>query len=127
VGGNPSVGKVADPVVIPLPEPSIVSGGDFKRVVRKKRFTPSPVNTAAVTSTTKKPRVTMIGVKNSSSLSGVQKSVCMKSLSVSRFFPDVTATVVEKSLQEQLQLASLVCTRLKTKHNSYNSFHLCPW
>jgi hypothetical protein len=82
------------------------------------------VNTAAVVGTTKKPRVPMIGVSNSSSLSVVQKRVRMKSLFVSRFSPEVTATDVEKSLQEQLQLTSLVCTRLKTKHDSYASFHV---
>jgi hypothetical protein len=47
-----------------------------------------------------------------------------KSLFVSRFSPDVTAADVESSLQDQLQLTSLVCTRLKTKHNSYASFHI---
>jgi hypothetical protein len=36
----------------------------------------------------------------------------------------VNASEVEKSLKDQLQLASLTCTRLKTKHNSYASFHV---
>jgi hypothetical protein len=43
---------------------------------------------------------------------------------VSRFSPDVTASDVEKSLKDRLQLAPLACTRLKTKHNSYASFHV---
>jgi hypothetical protein len=66
----------------------------------------------------------MIGVRSSSSLSVVQKRVRRKSLFVSRFSPDVTASDVEKSLKDQLQLASLACTGLKTKHNSYASFHV---
>jgi hypothetical protein len=37
---------------------------------------------------------------------------------------DVTASDVEKALKDQLQLASIACTRLKTKHNSYISFHV---
>jgi hypothetical protein len=48
----------------------------------------------------------------------------MKSLYVSRFSPDVTAFDVEKSLNDQLQLASLACTRLKNKHNLYASLHV---
>jgi hypothetical protein len=66
----------------------------------------------------------MIGVSSSSSLSALQKRVRRKSLFVSRFSPEVTASYVENSLKEQLQLASLTCTRLKTKHNSYASFHV---
>jgi hypothetical protein len=66
----------------------------------------------------------MIGVRSSSSLPVVEKKVRMKSLFVSRFSPDVTATDAEKSLKDQLQLASLVCTRLRTKYNSYSSFHI---
>jgi hypothetical protein len=61
----------------------------------------------------------MIGVWSSSSLPVVEKKVRMKYLFVSRFSPDVTATNVEKSLKDQLQLASLACTRLRTKYNSY--------
>jgi hypothetical protein len=47
-----------------------------------------------------------------------------KSLFVSRFSPDVTAFDVENLLNAQLQLASLSCTRLKSKHDSYSSFHV---
>jgi hypothetical protein len=82
------------------------------------------VGTAAVANTTKKPRIAMIGVRSSSSLSVVQKRVSRKSLFVSRFSPDVTASVVQKSLKDKLQLASLACTRLKSKHFSYASFHV---
>jgi hypothetical protein len=129
VGGNPEDAVVTALARNSLPEPSIVSGdnpseGDFVTVVRKNRVTPSPVSTAAVANTTKIPRIAMIGVRSSSSLSVVQKRVRRKSLFVSRFSPDVTASDIEKSLKDQLQLASLACTRLKTKHNSYTSFHV---
>jgi hypothetical protein len=100
------------------------SDGGFVTVVRKERVSPSPVNPSATASTTKKPRIAMIGVRSSSSLSVVQKRVRRKSLFVSRFSPDVTASDVEKSLKDQLQLASLTCARLATKHNSYDSFRV---
>ena len=72
--GNPSDVMVAAPSVNSLPEPSIMtgenpSGGDFITVVKKKRVAPALVNTAnTVASTSKKPRVAMIGVRRSSSL-----------------------------------------------------------
>jgi hypothetical protein len=100
------------------------SDGDFVTVVRKKRINTSPVNSAVVANTTKKPRIAMIGVRSSSSLSVVQKRVHRKSHFVSLFSPEVTASDVENSLKEQLQLASLTYTRLKTEHNSYASFHV---
>ncbi|PNF20526.1 hypothetical protein B7P43_G05329, partial [Cryptotermes secundus] len=43
---------------------------------------------------------------------------------VSRFSPEVTADDVHKSLKEQLSLKNLVCTRLRTKFNTYASFHI---
>jgi hypothetical protein len=129
VTGKPEAAVVTAPARNSLPERSVVLGnnpsdGDFVMVVKKKRVTPSPVGTAAVANTTKKPRIAMIGVRNSSSLSVVQKRVRRKSLFVSRFSPDVTASDVEKSLKDQLQLASLASIRLITKHNSYASFHV---
>jgi hypothetical protein len=125
--GSPSVAKVTAPGMNSLPEPSVVtgetpSGGDFVTVVKKKRLASALVSSVANTS--KKPRVAMIGVRSSSSLSVVQKRVRMKSLFVSRFSPDVTSSDVEASLKDQLQLASLACTRLKTKYKSYASFHV---
>ena len=92
-------------------------------IVRSKRVTPTAVNTAAVATSSRKPRVAMIGAGSSSSLSVVQKRRT-KSLFVSRFSPDVTASDVENSLKDQLQIPSLTCTRLKTKHSSYASFHV---
>jgi hypothetical protein len=126
-----------------LPERPIVpednpSEADFVTVVRSKRATrPSSktsavansankglsANPTAVVNSIKKPRTVQFGVRNSS-LPVVQKRVINKSLFASRFSPDVTASDVEQSLRDQLQLASLVCTRLKTRHNSYASFHI---
>jgi hypothetical protein len=92
VGGNHSVTVVTAPPRNSLLEPSIVTGekpsdGDVVTVVKKKRVTPSPANTAAVAITSKILRIAMIGVRSSSSLSVVQKRVRRKSLFVSRFFP----------------------------------------
>jgi hypothetical protein len=129
LSGKPDTAVVTALATNSLPEQSIVLGdnpsdGDFVTVVRKKQITPYPVSTAAVANTTKEPWIVMTGVRSSSSLSVVQMRVCRKSLFVSRFSLDVTASDVEKSLKDQLQLASLACTRLKTKHNSYASFHV---
>jgi hypothetical protein len=40
------------------------------------------------------------------------------------YYSEVTAEDVEKSLKEQLSFKRLVCTRLRTKYNSYASFHI---
>jgi hypothetical protein len=74
LGGNPEIAMVTAPARISLPEWSIVSGnnpsdGYFVMVVRKKQVTLSPVSTAAVPNTTKEPRIAMIGLRSSSSLS----------------------------------------------------------
>jgi hypothetical protein len=129
MGGNPGATVVSAPPRNSVPESSIVTGeitpdDGFVTVLRKKRVNPSPVSTSAISNTTKKPRIPMIGVRSSSSLSVVQKRLRRKSLFVSRFSPEVTTSDVEKSLKDQLQLASLTCTRLKTKYNSYASFHV---
>jgi hypothetical protein len=78
LGCNPEATVVTAPARISLPEQSIVSGdnssdGDFVILVRKKQVTMSPVNTAALANTSKKPRIVMIEVRSSSSLSVVQK------------------------------------------------------
>jgi hypothetical protein len=49
---------------------------------------------------------------------------CNLALFVSRFSPEITAEDVHESLKEQLSLKKLTCTRLKTKFNSYASFHI---
>jgi hypothetical protein len=69
-------------------------------------------------------RTPMIGVRNASALSVVAKKGKSMSLFVSRFGPEVTAQDIKNSLEEQLKLTSLSCTRLKTKFNSYASFHI---
>jgi hypothetical protein len=55
----------------------------------------------------------MIGVTRSTSLSVVQKRDRRKSIFVSQFSLEVTASEVEKPLNDQLQHASLTCTGLK--------------
>jgi hypothetical protein len=47
-----------------------------------------------------------------------------KSRFVSRFSTGVTSTDIETSLNDQRKLISLTCTRLKSKFNSYASFHI---
>jgi hypothetical protein len=69
-------------------------------------------------------RTPMIAVRNASALSVVAKKGKSMSLFVSRFGPEVTAQDIKNSLEEQLKLTSLSCTRLKTKFNSYASFHI---
>jgi hypothetical protein len=71
-----------------------------------------------------KPRTLLIGNKNGSSLPTVPKRVRTKALFVSRFSPEVSSADVEQSLKDQLELASLKCTKLKTKYDSYSSFHI---
>jgi hypothetical protein len=54
----------------------------------------------------------------------VLKKEKSKALFVSRFCPEIPVDNVEKSLKEQLSLKKLACTRLKTKFNTYSSFHV---
>lgn len=61
----------------------------------------------------------MIRMPSLSSLSIVAKKIRSKAHFVSKFSPVVTASDIEKSLKEQLKLASLVCTGLKIKFDSY--------
>jgi hypothetical protein len=72
---------------------------------------------------TKHHRQPLIGARNSPSLPVVAKNVKTRALFVSRFSPEVTADI-HKSIVEQLGLNKLVCTRLKTKFNTYASFHI---
>jgi hypothetical protein len=66
----------------------------------------------------------MVGVRNSSCLPVIPKQPKLKSLFISRLGPDVSALDVENFLQDHLKLSSLTCTKLKTKFNSYSSFHV---
>ena len=68
-------------------------------------------------------RAPLFGAKGSFSLPTVQK-IRTKALFVTRFAPGVSSNDVEQSLKEQLELAYLACTKLKTKFNSYSSFHI---
>jgi hypothetical protein len=67
----------------------------------------------------------MFGVRNTSTLPVIAKKAKRMSLFVSRFSPEVTAQDIEKSLEDQLKISSLTCTRLKTKFSTYASFHIC--
>jgi hypothetical protein len=69
-------------------------------------------------------RQPLIGVSSMKSLPVIAKSGRSKALFVFRFSPEVTAHEVCKTLKEQLSLGKLACTRLKTKFNSYSSFHV---
>jgi hypothetical protein len=63
----------------------------------------------------------MTGVRNCS-LVTISKRVKTKSLFVSLFSPNITSRDIEESLKEQLKLSSIVCTKLKTKYNTYAFF-----
>lgn len=64
------------------------------------------------------------GVLTSSALETVPVRAKMKSLFVSRFSPKVNGKSIEDSLKNQLTLSSLVVTKLKTKYETYSSFHI---
>jgi hypothetical protein len=51
-------------------------------------------------------------------------NVKSKALFISRFSPEVPSSEAEESLKEQLGLSLLIRTRLKTKFNTYVSFHI---
>jgi hypothetical protein len=111
-----------------------VDSDGFVLVTRKKKPTADPAyrgkiaassppaETAAI-SRIKPRRQPLIGVRNSATLPVVKREK-MKALFVSRFSPEVAADDIRKSLEEQLSLKKLACTRLKTKFNSYASFHV---
>jgi hypothetical protein len=79
---------------------------------------------ASTVNTVKHCRQPLIGICNSPLLPIISKQARSKTLFVSRFCPGVSADDTEKSLEEQLSLKKLVCTRLKTKFNTYASFHV---
>jgi hypothetical protein len=54
----------------------------------------------------------------------VSRQARSRGLFNSRLSPEVSANDIEKSLKEQLSMKKLVCTRLKTKFNTYASFHV---
>jgi hypothetical protein len=96
----------------------------FTTVMRKRKGNNPTAIPSGVPNPLTKPRPLLIGNKSGSSLSTVPKRVRTKALFVSRFSPEVSSAEVEQSLNDQLELVSLKCTRLKTKYNSYSSFHI---
>jgi hypothetical protein len=110
VGGNPGA-TVPDRNF--LPDLSIVTGentsdGDFVTLVRKKR-----VNNSAVANTTKKPMIPTIGVRNSSSLSVVQKMARRKSVPVSLFSPVVKIAHVKKYFKRLIAVCFLYLHQIR--------------
>jgi hypothetical protein len=92
----------------------------FKTVsYRKKTVINTPLAKISAVNKVKPRRQPLIGVSSSLSLPVISKPERSKALFVSRFSPEVTADDVHKSLKEQL-----VCTKLRTKFNSYSSFHI---
>jgi hypothetical protein len=122
VGGNPEAAVVTGPANISLPERSIVPGDnpsdcDSVTVVRKKRVTPSTCKHCCCYQYHRKPQDCHDwSEKLFFSLLCAEEGPQEVSV-VSLFSPDVTASDVEKSLKDQLQLASIACTRLETEHN----------
>jgi hypothetical protein len=64
----------------------------------------------------------MIGVQKNSMLPVITKKAKSKYF-LSHFSPDITPEDIQKSLEEQLKLSFTICTRLKTKFNTYASLH----
>jgi hypothetical protein len=91
---------------------------------RKKTVINMPPAKISAVNKVKPRRQPLIGVSNSLSLPVISKPGRSKALFLSRFRPEVTADDVHKSLKKQLSLKKLVCTKLKTKFNSYSSFHI---
>jgi hypothetical protein len=111
---------------IPPSGPTALPDADgFKTVsYRKKSVINTPPAEISAVNKVKPRRQPLIAVSRSLSLPVISKPERSNSLFVSRFRPEVTADDVHKSLKEQLSLTMLVCTKLKTKLNSYSSFHI---
>jgi hypothetical protein len=92
-------------------------------VLKKRKSNNYSHNPAGVPNPLRTSRTPLFGNRSGSSTS-VPKKVRTEALFVSRFSPEVTSADVEKSMKEQLDLASLKCTKLKTKYCSYSSFHI---
>jgi hypothetical protein len=96
----------------------------FITVLGKRNVNHPSSISSGVPNPPRKTRTPLFGMKSGSSLSTVPKRMRTKALFVSRFSPDVSSADVERSLKDQLELASLTYTKLKTKFNSYSSFHI---
>jgi hypothetical protein len=105
---------------VPLPDRD-----EFKTVTyRKKEATNTPPAELPVTRKYRHRREPCIGASSSLSLPVIRKPERTKALFVSRFSLEVMADDVSKTLKEQLSLRRLVCTKLRTKFDSYSSFHI---
>lgn len=93
-----------------------------KRLLNKSRD--STNHNSSNSSHIKKPRQPIFGVKNSSSLSVIEKRPRMAALFVSRLQPGTTERDIINSINEQININSFKCTQLKTKFDSYTSFHI---
>ncbi|KAJ4438393.1 hypothetical protein ANN_14338 [Periplaneta americana] len=71
-----------------------------------------------------KKREPKVGTLASSNIEMAPERIKTKSLFVSRFSSKVNSNNIEDSLKNQLQLRSLAVTKLKTKYQSYSSFHI---
>jgi hypothetical protein len=113
---------VATVGISPLGSAPLPDRYGFKTVTyRKKAATNTPPAEIPATRKVIHRKEPCIGV--SSSLSPViRKPERTKALFVSRFSLKVTDDI-SKALKEQLSLKILVCTKLRTKFNSYSSFH----
>jgi hypothetical protein len=117
--------EVAAAGVSPSGPTALPDAGGFKTVSnRKKTVINTPPAEIYAVNEVKPRRQPLIGVISSLSLPVISKAERFKALFVSRFSLDVTADDVHKSLKEQLSLKKLVYTKLKTKFNSYSSFHI---
>jgi hypothetical protein len=114
---NVAAAGISHPTALPEPD-------GFTTITHRKKIaisTPPAENIAAKVKPRRQP---LIGVSSLISLPVIAKPVRSKALFVSRFSPKVTADDVHKTLKEQLSLKRLVCTKLKTKLNTYSSFHI---
>ena len=73
--------------------------------------------------TRKKSRKPMVGESAACQL-GVVKKPRRRAVFTSRFDPSVTAQQIVTSLKNQLNIDDIIATKLRTKHNSYASFHV---
>ncbi|KAJ4432877.1 hypothetical protein ANN_21516 [Periplaneta americana] len=71
-----------------------------------------------------KKRDPKVGTITTSNLEMTLERIRTKSLFVSRFSPNVNENNIKDSLFNQLKLRSLEITKLKTKYQSYSSFHI---
>lgn len=77
-----------------------------------------------VTRKRNKNREHRVGTLANSKLEMAPERIKTKSLFVSRFSPNVNKSNIEDSLKSQLNVRSLVVTKLKTKYQTYSSFHI---